>query len=171
MTMHRQRRTVGLLSTLVLTLCGGLAYAYSGTWWTHWSSEEDQPAMCANDTAATRLECWGSNCDWVRMSCNNPPRDLGSHSWTAYKSEEQGYNYCPTGSFVTGIHCHGSKCDDEALQCTQMYGAVQRNCQWIGPFSEEQPVNYAECPAGKYIQGLFCSGSNCDNQWISCCNM
>ena len=131
MNIHTHRRTLGFTAALLVALCGGLAFAYSGTWWSQWASEETQPAMCASGTVATRLECWGSNCDWVRMSCTNPNRELWGHTWTAYKSEEQGYNYCPTGYFVTGVDCQGNHCDDESLQCTQMVGAVQSNCQWV----------------------------------------
>jgi hypothetical protein len=170
MNINARRRALVLVSMLSVALGGGFAFAYSGAWTTQWTSEEYQPTMCADDTVATRLECWGSNCDWVRMTCNNAPRELWGHTWTTYKSEEEGYNYCPTGYFVTGIHCHGGYCDNEALQCTQMLGAVQNSCQWVGPFSEEAP-NFGQCPAGKYIQGLYCSGSNCDNQWVYCCNM
>ncbi|HTU58582.1 MAG TPA: hypothetical protein VMF89_09110 [Polyangiales bacterium] len=149
----------------------GTAYAFTGTWTSQWTSEELPPAMCADDTVATKVECNGSRCDNIRVTCTNAPRDLQGHSWTAYKSEEAGYNYCPAGSYATGIDCRGAYCDDEAIQCTRLTSAVQSNCQWVGPFSEEAPVNFGQCPANKFIAGLYCSGGNCDNQHIYCCNM
>jgi hypothetical protein len=171
MNTNIRRGSLGSVCALAILAFGSSASAFSGTWWTNWNSEENQPAMCADDTVATRMECRGGNCDDVRFSCTNAPRDLWGHTWTDYKSEEVGYNNCPTNYFVTGVHCHGNNCDDLALQCTQMVGAAQSNCQWVGSFSEEAPVNYGQCPANKFIQGIFCSGSNCDNLWVYCCNM
>lgn len=169
------RRGIGnhLVRAVVIAgiLMMGTAFAFTGTMYTRWHSEENQPAMCADDTVMTRIECSGGYCDNLRGKCVNPPREHGNYTYTAYKSEEEGYNYCPNGYYITGIDCHGSNCDNQSLQCTQMYGASHNNCQWIGSFSEEAPVNYGQCPGGKYAAGIYCSGKRCDNKYIYCCNM
>lgn len=158
-------------SILAGILMIGTAYAYTGTMYTPWHSEENQPAMCADDTVLTRLECKGRYCDDVRGKCVNPPKQHGLYTYTPYSSEEEGGNYCPNGYYITGIDCHGSNCDDQSLQCTRMYDSSHKNCQWVGPFSEELPVNYGECPSGKYATGIYCTGSNCDNKYLRCCEM
>ena len=167
----RRRLLTAVLGSGVVLGTIGTAYAFSGSWTGPWASEETPPTMCADDTVATRLECSGSNCDNIRVSCTNAPKDLLGYSWGPYRSEEQGTNNCPAGSYATGVDCRGNYCDDESIQCTVMQGATHANCEWVGPFSEEAPRNFGQCPSGKFIAGLFCSGSNCDNQYINCCNM
>ena len=163
------RKKTIIICTLASMFMIGTAYAFLGTFWTHWHSEENQPAMCADDTSMTRIECSGGYCDNVRAKCETPPREHGSYYFTSYKSEEQGRNMCANGYNVTGIDCQGAYCDNQSLQCTRMYGGYNRSCEWLGPFSEEGPRNYRECPDGKYITGTFCSGAYCDNKYIHCC--
>lgn len=160
-----------LIGFMAMVLLVSSAYAFNGTFTSRWHSEENQPAMCADDTVATKVQCSGSYCDNIRVQCKNPPLQHGSYTYTSYKSEEQGYNQCSNGYYVTGIDCHGSYCDNQSLQCTYMQGASHSNCVWEGPFSEEGPENWGECSSGKFAAGLYCSGSYCDNKWVYCCNM
>ena len=166
-TLSRRMARPALAAALVMGVTTA-ASAFTGVWWTPWTSEESPPATCADDTVLSGLFCSGSFCDSNRGVCRNTSRELQNHYWTEYKSEETPYNLCSAGYYVTGFDCRGSFCDDKSLECTRLEGAGHGSCRYVGPFSEEGSAG-VQCPAGQLVAGTFCSGAYCDNQYLYCC--
>lgn len=151
--------------------------------------------------AATGAGCWGSYCDDTRLLCTTMPYGAtvipSSAYWSEWTSEEtdgtsthtsagwyaydaDNYHVCDwsgTPGFVTGIRCAGDYCDDVSIQCSQMstrwgrltYRVGATNCGWSSYDSEEQ--GSIDFGADRFIAGVACSGSYCDNLAYYVCSM
>jgi hypothetical protein len=130
-------------------------------------SEEDPPAACDIGDAIFAATCYGSYCDNTGLSCAETNYPVYYRYWTTNFSEEgTSYRYCGAQQIMTGFSCAGSYCDNVSIECSEI-ARPRYNCQWIGPYSEEQGfIDFG----GKYANGMFCSGSNCDNHWYYVCN-
>ena len=161
-----------VISVVASLLLSGTAFSFDGDFLTPWTESGDSvvPAMCPDDTVAGLMQCSGPYCETLRMKCFAISNEMWDYTWNSYFSEEQGTSYCPGGAYVTGLDCAGSHCDNKSLQCTDVVGAGNYNCEWVGPFSEESP-NYKSCSGAHMISGLRCSGSYCDNLYIECCSI
>lgn len=130
-------------------------------------SEEDPPAACDIGDAVYAATCSGSYCDNTRLYCDETNHPVSSRNWSSYFSEE-GTNYreCGSNQIMTGISCAGSYCDNNSIECSTI-PRTRYNCQWVGPYSEEQGYRYF---GGKYASGMWCTGSYCDNHYYYVCN-
>lgn len=109
----------------------------------------------------------GDYCDNTRLSCTDTNYFVYSRSWSTNFSEEGvNYRFCGSNQIMTGISCAGGYCDNNSIECSTI-PRTRYNCQWVGPYSEEQGFRYF---SGKYANGMYCSGSNCDNHWYYVCN-
>lgn len=105
------------------------------------------------------------------------------HSEGWYHYEDENYHVCHSWDgqpgFVTAIRCSGSYCDNISIECGQaslQYGqwgpsfpVSVTNCSWSGWYSEEQgSVNFG---TNRYITGVECNGSRCDNKRYYVCSM
>lgn len=132
-------------------------------------SEETPPASCSVGKVVTGIDCDGSYCDNVKITCST----LGTYTfttrtWLGYFTDNGSttYKQCSTGYAMTGFACRGSYCDDVAIECTYT-GMGTNGCIWSGYFSEEDPPFVA--PSGTYIRGIQCSGSYCnDMRYYTC---
>jgi hypothetical protein len=154
---------VALLSLCLMTLPTAALAAYS----TAAVSEEDPPATCNFGDAIYAAQCYGDFCDWTRLYCAETNYQVSNRYWTTNFSEEgTNYRYCGANEIMTGISCAGSYCDNVSIECSQI-PRTRYNCQWFGPHSEEQ--GYVEF-GGKYVNGMACGGSRCDNHYYYICN-
>lgn len=153
---------VALLSICLMSLPMA-AFAYS----TGAVSEEDPPATCNSGDAVYAASCYGSYCDNTRLYCAETNYPVSYRYWTSYFSEEGTYyRYCGANEIMTGIACSGGYCDNVSIECSGIPNR-RSNCQWIGRHSEEQGYFYF---GGKYVSGMYCTGSNCDNHYYYVCN-
>lgn len=156
---------------------------------------------CYQDQAVSGIQCSGGYCDNVRIRCETLPFGalMMSYNTSGWFSEENsGYstttsegwyrydnsyshvcNYSGTAGIMTGIHCSGSHCDDIELECATpmrlVNGAWQPvplvDCAWSGYYSEEQPAFGAPEGSNRFITGVSCSGSYCDNKSYYVCSL
>ena len=103
--------------------------------------------------------------------------DLGlkrtKSGWLGWISEESPNNtqICPDNEFASEIKCTGRYCDSISLKCSTFSNSgTKQNCQWIGPLSEEDG-GFLNFPPNKYLVGVQCSGSYCDNKKFYVCGM
>jgi hypothetical protein len=152
-----------------------------------------------NNAAAVGFGCSGKYCDNVRLLCETLPfgatPDYTTSYWTSLFSEEtdgfstwssegwyhydgDNYEVCHATDnypgFVTSILCNGSYCDNIALQCVQAKksGGIPvhvTSCGWTGWYSEEQ--GSVDFGYNRYITGVECQGSYCDNKRFYVCSM
>jgi hypothetical protein len=153
---------VALLSLCALSLStAALAYDTAAV------SEEDPPAACAFGDAVSGATCYGDYCDNTKLTCASTQFPVYNRYWTSNFSEEGvNYRYCGATEIMTGISCAGSYCDNVSMECTNI-GRTRNNCYWAGPYSEEQ--GFASF-GGRYVNGMLCTGSNCDNHYYYVCN-
>lgn len=89
-------------------------------------------------------------------------------SWTAPTSEELPPRTCPTGYAVDAMECTGSDCDNVALHCGQISTASSPDT-FLPYISEEAAKpNFIQCGPNRFIVGIACQGSHCDNLSIQC---
>jgi hypothetical protein len=144
--------------------------------------------------------CSGRYCDKVALECESMPWGMTLDATSAYEtsffSEEHGntttvtsegfyrysadnYRVChasDTGGIVTSIRCSGSNCDNIALRCMKpiyLIGGVKHQaalteCSWTGWYSDEQGA--VDFGWNRYITGVECSGSYCDNKRYYVCS-
>jgi hypothetical protein len=190
----------GLALSLALA-AGSLASNAHAAYWTNWVSEENGgPATyCYTwSEGASGFGCSGSYCDNVRVYCDTLPfgdrLDPSTDYWTRYFSEEDsgigtGYSVgwypwdgdnfkvCEptwTAGIMSGVKCSGRYCDSISIECTvplKSNGtrAYLTNCGWTGWYSEEQgSVTFGY---NRFITGVQCSGSYCDNKSYYVCSL
>jgi hypothetical protein len=142
--------------------------------WTGYTSEENPPLICQNRNAVRGIDCMGDYCDNISLDCRFTGRLAGEHSWLPYFSEE-GSSTADEGhcigdnTWMTGIVCRGSYCDDISMRCSVLIGSSTGTCTWSAWYSEEQGPFTA--PSGRYIKGMECDGSYCDNKRYYYCWM
>lgn len=154
-----------------------------------------------SNEAASGFQCSGSYCDDVRMKCETMPYGItvtGYHASATFSEENNGIgtvtsegwyrydnsysevcNYSGSAGIVTGVRCTGSNCDNITLECatpmTHVEGVAEpaqlTNCAWTGWFSEEQAAMQYATGANKWITGVACSGSYCDNKSFYVCSL
>ena len=131
------------------------------------ASEEDPPAACNIGDAVYGATCYGSYCDNTQLYCEDSNFSVSNRYWTSNFSEEgTSYRYCGSNEIMTGISFSGGYGDNVSIECSTI-PRTRYNCGWVGPYSEEQ--GYREF-GGRYANGMYCSGSNCDNHWYYVCN-
>lgn len=153
------------------------------------------------DQAVSGFDCSGSNCDNVRVQCQTMPDDITvwNYNFSDWYSEEnsgigtwvsEGWyqyddsyshvcNYSGESGIMTGIHCDGSYCDDIQIECAtprRYDGGVWEvvdmiECSWTGWYSEEQPSLTFATGANRFISGIRCNGSYCDNKSYYVCSL
>lgn len=131
--------------------------------WTGWTSDEFAPVTCVSGRLIHGVECHEDYCDNVRVDCGLVSGvSFGSSSWTSYFSEENtNYRVCGANEWMTGIACTGDNCDNVSIQCTEVFGKQPVSCTWSAYYSEEDGAYHT--PAGYYIRGVRCRGSDCDD--------
>lgn len=112
---------------------------------------------CAGSVCSGGASCQGNVCRATLPAC----------AWTGDFSEESpGEGHCPSGFAMRGVRCRGSYCDNVALYCcpyspTPDPGATR---SWSPFFSEEGSGRlYPPEQATRFLSGLRCRGSYCDN--------
>ena len=137
-------------------------------------SEEDGQAdnggaMCPDGQVAMGYECTGGWCDNIRLLCDSFPGTLGAlQPWTPFFSEENPGHACSgLDEWIVGIQCRGWWCDDIRFRCRKATRADVRTVERTSCFgtttvSEETPPMSLE-GTGRFLVGLACSGSYCDN--------
>ncbi len=110
---------------------------------------------------------------------DDPYATVYSAGW--YRYEDKYYRVCHNTSdyagLVGGIRCSGSYCDNISIECTQAakwvngvrYPVNVTNCGWTGWYSEEQ--GSVDFGYNRYITGVACSGSYCDNKSFYVCSL
>jgi hypothetical protein len=157
--------TLCTIAMLTLGLAG--FPAVSSAYGTLAASEETPPAACDTGDAVYGASCYGSYCDNTRLYCSQTNYPVYARSWSSNFSEEGTYyRYCGSNQIMSGISCSGRYCDNVSIECSTI-NRTRHNCQWVGPYSEEQGYAYF---GGKYANGMFCTGSNCDNHYYYVCN-
>ncbi len=151
--------------------------------------------------AVAGVRCSGSYCDNVGIRCQTLPTNItvtgnhhsdtfseegyyGTNSTTGwYQSDSDNSHVCNWGKespgIVTGMRCSGSYCDNITLECATpralVNGTVERvrftGCYWTGYYSEEDPWVSWDPSQEKYIAGVQCSGSYCDDKRYYICHM
>lgn len=102
-----------------------------------------------------------------------------SSGWYPWANEN--YRVCHNTDsqpgIVSGIRCNGSYCDNISIECAQAIKNVGfftwdvgvTNCSWSGWYSEEQ--GSVDFGWNRYITGVECSGSRCDNKRFYVCSL
>jgi hypothetical protein len=145
--------------------------------WTAQISEEDGAGgvSCRSGYAARGMQCTGSNCDNVSLLCCPYSANVSgtgeTFEWSDYVSEEQPGGFFYTDRVLAGVRCRGSRCDDMGGRMLRSpnLGTIT-NCRNTSFFSEEG-FNFALCEMDELITGLRCTGSNCDNVSLRCCDV
>jgi len=142
----------------------GVAFA---AYYTLAASEEDPPAACDIGDAVYAATCYGSYCDNTRLYCTDTNFPVSHRNWSSNFSEEgTNYRLCASNQIMTGESFSGRYGDNVSIECSSI-PRTRTNCQWMGPYSEEQGYRYF---GGKYANGMHCTGSYCDNRYYLVCN-
>lgn len=188
-----------LLSSVIAL--GVPAVVVAAVSWTSYVSEENGGpwALCGPASqAASGFQCSGSYCDSVRIHCETLPfgitvegynmsdsfseEDDGIGSVTSegwYRYDGDSYHVCNrsgAAGILTGIRCQGSYCNNITLECaTPMtplgQPAALIDCGWTDEFSEEDgALSYPE-GANRFITGVRCDGSYCDDLSFHVCSL
>lgn len=198
--MARNKIGMGLATACLLVSATASATSY-WTSWVSEEGGGPVAGCNGTSEAASGAGCMGDYCDDVRLLCTTlpygatvNPSSVYWSEWTSeetdgttthsssgwYASDADNYHVCDwsgTPGFVTAIRCSGSYCDDISIQCSQMsvhwvglnlaVGAT--NCAWSAYYSEEQ--GSIDFGTNRFIAGVMCSGSNCDNKSYYVCSM
>lgn len=112
---------------------------------------------CCSGNACSGGTCKNGKCNTVMPPC----------AWTADFSEEApGQMACPSGFAVRGVKCKGSNCDNMSLYCCPYmdHSDSSATTSFSGEFSEEgSGAPYSAANATKFVSGMKCRGSYCDN--------
>lgn len=145
--------------------------------WTPQISEEQGAGgvSCQAGYAARGMQCTGGRCDNVSLLCC-PYSDVVSGSgegfeWSDYVSEEQPGGFFYTDRVLAGVRCRGGSCDDMSgrMLASPRLGAITQ-CRNT-PFFSEEGFNFAICEMNELTTGLRCTGGNCDNVSLRCCDV
>lgn len=158
-------------------------------------------AHCLQDQAVSGIQCSGGYCDNVRLRCETLPfstlmMNYNTSGW--FSEENSGYstttsegwyrydtsyshvcNYSGTSGIMTGLHCRGSHCDDIELECATPMRLVDGvwqpvalvDCTWSSLHSEEQPAFGSPEGSNRFITGVSCHGSYCDDKSYYVCSL
>lgn len=150
---------------------------------------------------AVGFACTGRYCDNVSLLCETYPLGALAPSWNGYQTpyfseehdpygtwfsygwypyDDENYEVChnlqSNPGVVTGIGCTGRYCDNISIECRQpeIYDThyrkvVPSNCAWSQWISEEQGA--VDFGWNRYITGVECSGSYCDNKRFYVCSL
>jgi PKD repeat protein len=135
-------------------------------------SEETDPAYCPPGHVLNGIECYGDNCDNMVLRCcpyRNGEDQSSNFEWSPWFSDETN-SYTQGSGFVTGVDCDGDRCDN--VQLLIMSSPYLKNtgvCSFIQEVSEEQGSEGAHCGDGWYVAGMRCTGNECDNVSLYCC--
>ncbi|MEM9455539.1 MAG: hypothetical protein AAGF11_15265 [Myxococcota bacterium] len=151
--------------------------------------------------AVAGFDCSGGYCDDVRVRCQTMPNGItvsgynfsdwfseentGIGTWTSagwYRYDDSYShvcNYSGESGIMTAVHCKGSNCDDIQLECATprrvVNGAWQAvpmvDCGWTGWYSEEQPPLTYAVGANRFVTGVRCRGSYCDDKQFYVCSL
>jgi len=138
------------------------------------TSDERPPVVCDPGRFLSRVECKGSYCDDITITCQNVPNvKLGFSYWSEFFSEENtGPAGCVGNFFIAGLACKGDYCDDVALYCVEITNLKPPHPNCSPPdqtFSEEPPNNFQDF-TGHLSNKAHCYGSNCDNMSFDVCD-
>lgn len=135
-------------------------------------SEETGPVYCPAGYVLKGIDCNSSNCDIITLHCC-PYRhgdDMSYREWSPWFSEESPNFYTQTTGFAIGLNCRGNYCDDVQMDILSSPDFKNTGiCSFIPAVSEEQGTEGAECGDGWYVAGMMCTGNNCDNVSVYCC--
>ncbi|MDC0723574.1 hypothetical protein [Nannocystis bainbridge] len=196
--MHSKNLLTLLTSILVL---GVPAVVLAAVSWTAYVSEENGGpwAYCGpSSQAASGFQCSGSYCDNVRLRCETLPFGItvtGYNVSNAFSEEDDGLgtvtsegwyrydgdnyhvcNFSGAAGILTGIRCQGSYCNNITLECatpTTSLGqpATLTSCEWTDYYSEEDgALSYPE-GANRFVTGVRCHGSYCDDKSFYVCSL
>jgi len=154
-------------------------------------SEETAPARCPAHYAMSGARCEGPYCDNIVLTCCRymadhyvPPGESaerptpgynaspGQNDWTAWFSEENGGGTTQTShqsGLISGLACRGDYCDDIRMLAFSPAARAGATCVWLDPVSEEGNRS-AQCPAGRFVKDIKCTGAYCDNISLQCCD-
>ena len=136
------------------------------------ASEETPPAVCATGYAISHAKCTGGYCDNTQFICRNTNHKVSDRVWShnfPYRDSRgvlrRGYN-CGSMQIMTGISCSESYCGKVSIECSTI-SESRKDCKWMGPYSEEQRdfIHFG----GRYANGMWCAGKNCDNHYYHVC--
>jgi hypothetical protein len=142
-------------------------------------SEETPPAACDPGSFISAIQCTGSYCDNIRISCRRfTNAALGGATWMDWVSEEQGLRLCPPNHLVAGFACRGSYCDNISLLCVEVTNLNITSClDETRRVSEEGggQLSFSEYSdvAGQLIfaTGMKCFGGYCDDKSFRVCEV
>lgn len=148
-------------------------------WTGSFSEESPGEGHCPQGFAVRGANCTGSNCDNIALYCcpYSSNGDPTGRVWSGWFSEENGGMPFPVSManrFVTGMRCSGNYCDNLQLELidTSRLHFVGGSCYQGAWYSEENAGsggNQFICPANYWVGDVACSGSNCDNMALYCC--
>lgn len=156
---------------IVLTFACAPAWGQSMT-----TTDGGPPIICPQGFMTASLNCTGSYCDNITMTCSRNLREVTGLFWTRFV-ERDGANTATCGAaggpdgFMSGIACSGDYCDDIALQCTRLtlFRPDFTDCGTV-EFSEEQGVQ--RWPSVFHFPvSIRCSGTHCDNKRLTACRL
>ena len=146
------------------------------------SEESSPPFLWCSDTghSVSGVRCSGSKCDNVSIRCHDMPYHTPP-GWYPYALTGNQHVCHDNGSagVMTGFGCWGSYCDSIILQCAEpsMYVGIGRehaeltDCNWSDYFSEEDPWFAHGVNSNKWITGVECANSHCDDKRYYVCDM
>lgn len=195
----KSRSILALCATLISM--GVAADALAAFTWSPYFSEESEPPQqwCSlASQAVDGVRCQGSYCDDVSIRCNDLPFGMTTqgHNWEAqitnpdaiviagpagdYIVSDENGHVCGLGNgILTGLHCSGSHCEDLFLECAtpvieyegSMVAADFVNCDWSTTYSEEDPWFAYGASANRWITGIQCYNSHCDDKSYRVCQL
>ncbi len=147
-----------------------------------WHSEETPgDSECPVGQVVTGFDCSGRFCDRVRIECHNyggsvPSASNAFSGWfevgppPGFAGNPKRMHICASNEKMTGIDCRGSYCDDISIECSPTSGLGTSRCGWSNWFSDEDPTPFL-APTGTAIQGVWCSGTHCDDKRFLVCEI
>lgn len=147
-----------------------------------WHSEETPgDSECLVGQVVTGFDCSGHYCDNVRIECHSyggsvPSATNAFSEWfevgppPGFAGNPKRMHICASNQKMTGIDCRGSYCDDISIECSPTSGLGTSRCGWSNWYSEENPSPFL-APTGTAIQGVWCSGTHCDNKRFLVCEI
>jgi len=139
----------------------------------YWSTSSAN-TYCGWKGIARGVQCKGWYCSELALNCVDYPNwDWAWQDYMGEISDESANNErkCAPDSFISGIKCSGWYCDNVTIECLKFKNHYRNeaSCSWSSYISEENPTPLDASP--KYLAGVKCSGSYCDNMKFYQCSL
>lgn len=163
-------RHIGQMNWSGENIVMGASFSEENTGWSEWKAEPMVGMKCSGGHCDNKQLRWTTKFGGI---VNNDPKLVRRISEENDHGKGQ-YNEarCPANKIVCKIWCSGDNCDNMDVHCCTLKDGwtVTSDAALSGWFSEENGGT-KDCGGDRYVTGVKCSGSYCDNVELWCSKM